>query len=130
MSWCRPRRHRDPGQLGEPEFRPRWREMQKAGGRFIESCLLASGSATLRRCSNASPLSRFHKKRALVHPGLFSLEYRLLGIALVEQSNCLVSAAVAPAEERPEPIVQTNFEHLNFAARRESVSPERPRSKR
>ena len=44
--------------------------------------------------------------------------------------RCSVGAAVAAAEERPEPIVQTNFEHLNLAARRESVSPERPRSKR
>ena len=41
-----------------------------------------------------------------------------------------VGAAVTAAEERPEPIVQSNFAHLNFAARRESVSPERPRSKR
>ena len=41
-----------------------------------------------------------------------------------------VGAAVTAAEERPKPIVQTNFKHLNLAARRESVSPERPRSKR
>ena len=73
MSWCRPRRHRDPGQLGEPEFRPRWREMQKAGGRFIEFCLLASGSATLRRCSNAlPPLSRFQKKEPRGTQGSFA----------------------------------------------------------
>ena len=41
-----------------------------------------------------------------------------------------VGAAVTAAEERPEPIVETNFEHLNLAARRESVAQERPRSKR
>src|SRR6476469_2667329 len=40
-----------------------------------------------------------------------------------------VGAAVTAAEERPEPIVQTNFEHLNLATRRESVPQERPRSK-
>ena len=63
-------------------------------------------------------------------PKLFSLERKLVGIALAEQSSWSVGAAVTAAEERPEPIVETNFEHLNLAARRESVSPERPRSKR
>ena len=44
--------------------------------------------------------------------------------------RCSVGATVTAAEERPEPIVETNFEHLNLAARRESVPQERPRSKR
>jgi hypothetical protein len=35
-------------------------------------------------------------------------------------------ASLPPAEERPEPIVEPNFEHLNLAARGERVADERP----
>ena len=63
------------------------------------------------------------KQRALGHPGLFPLE-ALVGIAGADR--CSVGAAVAAAEERPEPIVQTNLEHLNLAARGESVSRKGP----
>ena len=67
------------------------------------------------------------KERAPGHPGLFSSSVSLRRSHSPSRS---VGAAVTAAEERPEPIVETNFEHLNLAARRESVSPERPRSKR
>ena len=68
-------------------------------------------------------------KSALGEPGLFPLE-RVTGIARARAICASVGAAVTAAEERPKPIVQTNFKHLNLAARRESVPPERPRSKR
>ena len=70
------------------------------------------------------------QKKSPGAPRALPLDRKLAGIALAEQSSWSVGAAVTAAEERPEPIVQTNFEHLNLAARRESVSPERPRSKR
>ena len=70
------------------------------------------------------------QKKSPGAPRALPLERRLTGIALAEQSSWSVGAAVTAAEERPEPIVQTNFEHLNLTARGESVSPERPRSKR
>ena len=64
-----------------------------------------------------------------IDPGLFRSN-AACGDRTRRADRCSVGAAVTAAEERPEPIVQTNFEHLNLAARRESVSPERPRSKR
>jgi hypothetical protein len=72
---------------------------------------------------------RFKKEPWGKQPGLFPLE-SVTGIARARAVCRSVGAAVTAAEERPKPIVQTNFKHLNLAARRESVPPERPRSKR
>ena len=76
------------------------------------------------------PLSpMFEKKEPWGNQGSFRSK-RKSGIALARAICASVGAAVTAAEERPKPIVQTNFKHLNLAARRESVPPERPRSKR
>ena len=77
----------------------------------------------------ASSIVPLFKKRAPGHPGLFRSSVAC-GDRTRRAERCSVGAAVTAAEERPEPIVQTNFEHLNLAAGREGVSPERPRSKR
>ena len=91
----------------------------------IVACFEAAGF-TIFEASATVPL---FKKRAPGHPGLFRSSVAC-GDRTRRAEHCSVGAAVTPAEERPEPIVETNFEHLNLAARRESVSPERPRSKR
>ena len=75
-------------------------------------------------------LLRWFQKRALGHPGLFPLEASAFGDRTRRADRWSVGAAVTATENRTEPIVETNFEHLNVAARRESVSQERPRPKR
>jgi hypothetical protein len=109
--------------------------MQRSGP-FTSQGSLAFGSQLLDRqrqsASHDAPSATrvpLFKKRAPGHPGLFrSNEAYRDRTCRAEQLS--VGAAVTAAKERPEPIVETNFEHLNLAARRESVSSERPRSKR
>ena len=68
----------------------------------------------------SAPVPLF-KKRALGHPRLFRSTGSLRGSH--SPSSWSVGAAVTAAEERPEPIVETNFEHLNLAARRPVIQP-------
>ena len=67
----------------------------------------------------SAPVPLF-KKRGLGHPGLFA---RPEARGSHSPSSWSVGAAVTAAEERPEPIVETNFEHLNLAARRPVIQP-------
>ena len=105
-------------------------------GPVVRPAMAVQGMATCHvgRCRHTAVLlprivSRFKKRAWGKRPGLLPLE-SVTGIARARAVCRSVGAAVTAAEERPKPIVETNFKHLNLAARRESVSPERPRSKR
>ena len=74
------------------------------------------------------PRPPLFKKRALGHPGLFLSCEGFWGSPWNPRGSLLSRSCQIcnRAEQRPEPIVQANFEHLNFAARRERVPRKGP----
>ena len=87
-------------------------------------CDAADGPSATCSCHPANALGVPFFARKTKSPGApRALSTRsAFGDRTAEQIAAQLGASITAAEERPEPIVQTNFEHLNLAARGE-VSP-------